>query len=330
MTVQETTAPLILFVDDEATAVKYFRQAMEAIAPVAAAGSVEEGKRLLDQYAQTLAVVVSDQRMPGESGNELLHYARLNYPHMVRILTTAYSELERTIEAVNQGQIHRYISKPWEIAALRMEMKQALDLASLRNEHAQLLREKMLVRQEQVAANRIGALYGLCCTFTGPEQFQPLETYLSAAIIAGIHSQEPDWVMMDYADMAGAEARRNGKFGFDLRNRLAEIRQRRQGWQPADGLAPLLEELEGMARLAGDGAALVTGAKDFGEFLGGAAGTPVSARHVSWLALLIWLHERGCALQTAMQDGGMQCRLVAAATASPAGPEEWVRRLNVN
>lgn len=101
ITNQTITAPQILFVDDEATAVKYFQRA----APVVTGSSVEEGKRLLDEHASTLLVLVSDQRMPGGYGNELLLYARTKYPHIVRILTTAYSELEQTVKAVNQGQI---------------------------------------------------------------------------------------------------------------------------------------------------------------------------------------------------------------------------------
>ena len=118
--------PAILFVDDEATAVKYFQRAIGQLAPVVTGQSVEEGKTLLDAHADSLAVLVSDQRMPGEYGNELLRYARERYPHIVRILTTAYSELDQTVEAVNQGQIHRYIKKPWDITALRVELKQAL------------------------------------------------------------------------------------------------------------------------------------------------------------------------------------------------------------
>lgn len=88
MTDSTTPAPEILFVDDEATAVKYFQRAVGTLASVATAGSVEEGKQMLDAHADTISVLVSDQRMPGAYGNELLFYARDKYPHIVRILTT--------------------------------------------------------------------------------------------------------------------------------------------------------------------------------------------------------------------------------------------------
>lgn len=325
MTDRNRAAPAILFVDDEATTVKYFKQAMESLAAVATAASVEEGKRVLDGHAQSLAVVVSDQRMPGGCGNALLQYARQRHPHMVRILTTAYSELDHTIEAVNQGQIHRYIQKPWEVGALRMEIKQALDFAALRKEHAELLAEKMMVRQRQTLSNRIGALSVLCGSLLATGGAGPLETYLAAAAAAGIEPSAVDWQAMDYADLVEAEAGWAGGFGHALSNRLAVLRQRHRAWRAEDGLAALADELEGWGRLAADGSLVFTDMRNFAEFLEATPDTPVSARHVSWLALLLWLHERGCALEWVRTEGGMQGRL--GAVAPPVPVAQWLRRL---
>ncbi|MBY0577754.1 MAG: response regulator [Burkholderiales bacterium] len=316
------TAPLILFVDDEASAVKYFQRAIDSLAPVIAAGSVEEGKRMLDQHADTLSVLVSDQRMPGGCGNELLHYARTQYPHMVRILSTAYSELEQTVEAVNQGQIHRYIQKPWEISALRMELKQALEMAALRKEHAQLLREKMMVRQMQTVSNRIGMLHTLCVSLAGT--VSPLENYLSAAAIAGIKPSEPDWLLMDYSDLVSAEAWRSGEFGYAVHGRLVEIRQR--SLQGEDGFA-LLPELDCNVRVLGDGTAVFPGGEIFAEFLEAPSNVPVSPQHVTWLAFLIWLHELGWSLQMKKSEIGIECRLEASVQpVSPARMAAWIEQ----
>lgn len=325
MTDHGVTAPLILFVDDEANAVKYFQRAIDSLAPVITASSVEEGKRILDEHADTLAVLVSDQRMPGGFGNELLHYARIRYPNMVRILTTAYSELEHTVEAVNEGQIHRYIQKPWEISALRMELKQALDLAALRNEHAQLLREKLIVRQKQTLSNRIGTLHTLCASLAGSGQFSPMEIYLSAADKAGVKSPEPDWMSMDYSDLVSAEACRSGQFGHALRGRLAEIRQRYQGWQGWDGLALLPEVMPGCVQVSNDGTALFQDERIFAEFLETPSDATVSPQHVSWLALLIWLGEQGWSLTLSKSRAGLTCALVhATAPISPARISAWI------
>jgi two-component system probable response regulator PhcQ len=309
MTDHAITAPLILFVDDEATAVKYFQRAIDSLAPVVTACTVEEGKRMLDEHAQTLMVLVSDQRMPGGYGNELLQYARLKYPHMVRILTTAYSELEHTVEAVNQGQIHRYIQKPWEISALRMELKQALELSALRKEHALLLREKLIVLQKQTLSNRIGTLHTLCASLGGPEQILPMENYLSAAAAVGVTSPEPDWLLMDYSDLVSAEAYRSGQFGHALNNRLTEIKQRYQGWQGEDGLKLLSELLADKVQVSGDGTVVFPDERNFAEFLETPSDAPVSPQHVTWLAFLIWLHGLGCSLQLTKLESGVQCRL---------------------
>lgn len=319
MTDHGSTAPLILFVDDEAIAVKYFQRAMAALAPVVTAGSVEEGRRLLDKHARTLAVLVSDQRMPGGYGNELLHYARLNYPHMVRILTTAYSELEQTVEAVNQGQIHRYIHKPWEISALRMELKQALDFAALRKEHDQLLREKLMVRQAQTVSNRIGMLYALCASLAGPEF--SLESYLSAAAV-GVRSSGTDWLPLDYAELASAEAYRSGRFGHDLNRRLAEILP---GGKGDDGLGLLAEILGDKVSVSGDGTAVFSDASFFSEFLETSNRAPVSPQHVAWLAYLIWLHGQDRALRLTRQDSGFSFHLEKSVpSAPPTVLSDWI------
>jgi two-component system probable response regulator PhcQ len=303
-----TAAPLILFVDDEPTAVKYFQRAIDSLAPVITASSVEEGKHLLDEHAQTLLVLISDQRMPGGYGNELLQYAKQKYPHIVRILTTAYSELEHTVEAVNQGQIHRYIQKPWEISALRMELKQALDLASLRKDHAQLLREKLIVLQKQTLSNRIGTLHSLCASLAA-EQCMPVESYLSVAATVGVSSPEPDWLLMDYSDLVSAEAWRSGKFGHALSNRLTEIKLRYQGWQAEDGLKLLSEILDGQVTISKDGSAALLEGGNFAEFLEFPSSEEISALHVSWVAFLIWLHDLGWALKIVKQERGIQCHL---------------------
>lgn len=300
-------APLILFVDDEASAVKYFERAIGSLAPVITAGSVAEGKLMLDRHAATLSVLVSDQRMPGEYGNELLHYAREQYPQIVRILTTAYSELENTVEAVNQGQIHRYLQKPWDIAELRLEMKQALEYASLRKEHDQLLREKLLIRQKQTVSNRIGTISVLCASLRGPEHFQPIEAYLAAAHAVGVSSPEADWLLMDYSDLISAESSRSGKFGYAVRNHLARIEQRYAGYQCQDAFDVLLEEWHGKAKRASATVIVLTGECNLAEFLETPTLSPVSVEHAGWLALLIWLDGVGCPLQIAVEGDIVTC-----------------------
>lgn len=300
--------PAILFVDDEATAVKYFQRAIGQLAPVVTGGSVEEGKALLDAHGDSLAVLVSDQRMPGEYGNELLRYAREHYPHIVRILTTAYSELDQTVEAVNQGQIHRYIKKPWDITALRMELKQALELAGLRKERDQLVREKLSVLQKQTVATRIGMVHALAASLVGPGRFQPVETYLAGTALAGARNAEPDWQRLDYADLVGAESQRSGAFGHAVGTKLAALRSRLAGRGAADAVAVLAETLgDGAVRRDGDAVTWLAPA-GLGEFVGKPVGEAVSAAHADWLAVLLWLEEAGGALQLQREGDAISAR----------------------
>src|SRR5450830_61293 len=314
--------PTILYVDDEANALKYFQRAIAPLANVLTATSVEEGKRILDAQAERIAVLVSDQRMPGAYGNELLSYCWDRHPHIVRILTTAYSELEHTVEAVNQGQIHRYIQKPWDIAALRME----LELARLRNEHAQLLREKLMVRQRQAVANRIGTLYALCASLAGPEQQLPVEAYLSAALTAGVTPPEPDWLLMDYADLVSSEAFRGTAFAAAVRQQLDTLEREHPGRgveQAIDMLLPVF----GAALQNQGGTALFLDGRLLTEFLETPTTTPVSSIHAFWLASLLWLARRGWSLQLSKTELGLQGKVVQAEPAlTPDHLAAWIEQ----
>ena len=145
----------ILYVDDEAMALKYFERLVSPLAPVLTANSVEAGRAVLREHGADIAVLVCDQRMPGEQGNALLRHTREYYPGIVRMLTTAYSELGDAIEAINTGEIYRYINKPWELESLRADLKNALELADLRSERDALMRDKLLAQQGQLLAQRL-------------------------------------------------------------------------------------------------------------------------------------------------------------------------------
>ena len=306
----QESAPAIIFVDDEATAVKYFQRAIGSLAPVLTGSSVEEGKALLDAHGDRVAVLVSDQRMPGEFGNELLRYASERYPHVVRILTTAYSEIDQTVAAVNLGHIHRYIKKPWDITELRMELKQALELAELRKERDHLVREKLGVLQKQTVATRIGLIRTLSATLIGPERFQPVETYLAAAVLADVQNSEPDWLLLDYSDLVAAESYRGGTFGHMVAANLAELRHR--GIESGAGgvLAAVAETLEHAGiRVRREGDALVWDElADLAEFLGEPANKAVSAQHSVWLASLLWLDGKNFALEPVREGNAIAFR----------------------
>lgn len=156
----------VLFVDDEEKALKYFTRLYSDEFEILTAPSVAAAREVLQEKADSIGVLITDQRMPEEQGVDLLKYARSEYPQIVRLLTTAYSDLSDAIEAVNAGEIMRYITKPWDIDSLRMELSNAMQFFLLRRERDHLLQEKMNVWQRMLEINRLRDLLVLSCGYT--------------------------------------------------------------------------------------------------------------------------------------------------------------------
>ena len=96
--------------------------------------------------------------MPNQVGTELLGRVRRAHPQIVRILTTAYADLEATIEAVNSGAIFKYVVKPWDIRELRVTLLRAMEYFMLRRERDLLLREKLSTLEQLLIADRVRSL----------------------------------------------------------------------------------------------------------------------------------------------------------------------------
>ena len=101
---------------------------------------------------------MTDQRMPGEKGVWLLERARQLRPQIIRILATAYADMEAAIAAVNTGAIYKYVTKPWEPPELENTLKRGLEFFMVQRERDQLLREKMSVLHNMMIADRIVSL----------------------------------------------------------------------------------------------------------------------------------------------------------------------------
>src|SRR5262245_57961731 len=93
----------VLFVDDDEQGRQYFRAALEPEFWVISAACAAEALELLRAQPSKIGVVCSDQQLPGESGTDFLGKVRREAPQMVRILTTAYSDVDAAIQAVNQA-----------------------------------------------------------------------------------------------------------------------------------------------------------------------------------------------------------------------------------
>jgi len=272
----------ILYVDDEAMSLKYFERLVSPIAPVITATSVEEGKAVLRDRAAEIAVLVTDQRMPGAYGNELLRHARMYHPHIVRMLTTAYSELGDAIEAINTGEIFRYISKPWSLESMRADLRNALELAALRNERDELLRDKLLTQQNQLLAARLGSLLMICAAVQPGSQETALHQFAQAALACKSREPQVDWHRWEHADLLQAEAQRGVAIADHVRHWLKAFGMRSDDGQALSVLAAALQaQLKGAAVIVRDPAL-------FNGLLTAPAGQAVTGEHCAWLAWLLW------------------------------------------
>ena len=149
----------ILFVDDEPQIVDYFKMTLEEDFNIFTALNIEDAKKILSEKSEQISVVITDQRMPGGNGVLLLAHLKDNYPDIIRILTTAYSDLDEAINSVNKGEIYRYIQKPWDFESLKTEIRQAEELFMLRLNCNLLLRQKFTSKIKVNKINRLRYLF---------------------------------------------------------------------------------------------------------------------------------------------------------------------------
>jgi len=148
----------ILYVDDEEKSLKYFERAFGDDFRVFTASNAQAGFKLLEQHADDIGLLLTDQRMPGEKGVWLLERARQLRPRILRILVTAYSDFDAAIAAVNSGAIYRYVSKPWDPPQFELTLRHAMEFFVVQTERDQLLLEKMSVLRNMMIADRIVSL----------------------------------------------------------------------------------------------------------------------------------------------------------------------------
>lgn len=148
----------ILYVDDEEKSLKYFTRAFEEQFRIYTAANAQAGLKIIEENADDIAVLMTDQRMPGEKGTWLLEKARQLRPRAIRILATAYSDMEAAIAAVNTGAIYKYVTKPWDPPQLEATLKRALEFFLVQRERDHLLKEKMSVLHNLMVADRIISL----------------------------------------------------------------------------------------------------------------------------------------------------------------------------
>lgn len=120
----------ILIVDDDPRVLEALQRILTKDYEVLLASSGREGIRLLSKHPDT-HIILCDQRMPEMTGVAMLEKTLSIAPFTIRILLTAYSDIEAVIAAINQGQIYRYLTKPWEPKELKLEIQKACEYYDL-------------------------------------------------------------------------------------------------------------------------------------------------------------------------------------------------------
>lgn len=138
----------ILYVDDEQPNLVVFRAELGEEFEILLAGGPEQGLELLQR--EQVAILLADQRMPVMTGVELCEQVRQRYPHVLRILVTAYSDQRTAIDAINRGGVIRYLVKPWSLEEVRQVLREAVARAHLEQTVRQL--RAAILESERVAA----------------------------------------------------------------------------------------------------------------------------------------------------------------------------------
>ncbi|MFP4007499.1 MAG: response regulator, partial [Spirulinaceae cyanobacterium] len=142
MNAQNHSKPKILVVDDEpdnlALLYRTFRRDYQVL-------KAESGPAALAILAEEpeIAAIVSDQRMPMMSGTEFLSLTAVQYPDIIRIILTGYTDVEDLVEAINSGKVFKYVTKPWDAEHLQEVVRQALETHNLLKMRTEELRRSL-------------------------------------------------------------------------------------------------------------------------------------------------------------------------------------------
>lgn len=138
---------ILLLVDDEKAITRALHRLFRKEGyKILTADSGMAGLEILKNSDRPVSLIISDQRMPEMNGAEFLEKAKAIFPEAVRYLLTGYSDMEAVVNAVNKGEIHRYLTKPWNDEDLLLHVRQSL-------EHFELISENQRLTQLTIQQN---------------------------------------------------------------------------------------------------------------------------------------------------------------------------------
>jgi signal transduction histidine kinase len=129
----------LLVIDDEPEIVKALTRQFRRTYNVFSTTNAEEAFAILER--EHIQVVISDQRMPGMNGVEFFERIKFKYPDALKLILTGYSDIEAVIGAINEGQVFRYVTKPWNPEELDIIIKEAFEKHELITNNRKLMQQ---------------------------------------------------------------------------------------------------------------------------------------------------------------------------------------------
>ena len=142
----------LLIVDDEPANLRVLERLFASNFEVFTATSGEDGLEVLS--AHDIALIISDQRMPGMNGVEFLKKAAALRTSTVRMILTGYTDIDALVESINSGVVYRYITKPWSNPDLQQTVKRALEFYEARKNRHALEQENLRMQHRAKATVR--------------------------------------------------------------------------------------------------------------------------------------------------------------------------------
>ena len=127
----------VLYIDDEENNLFSFRASFRRTFNVITAKSGQEGLEMLQK--EEIPIIITDQRMPEMTGVQFLERVKTEYPDTIRMILTGFSDIEAVVEAINLGQVYRYIIKPWDSKELQMVIDNSIKVYNLQKANKNLV-----------------------------------------------------------------------------------------------------------------------------------------------------------------------------------------------
>jgi DNA-binding NtrC family response regulator len=143
----EETPITVLYIDDEVHNLTAFKAAFRRSFQIFTAESAEQGRQILEE--ENIEVILSDQRMPIMTGIEFFESILETHPDPIRILMTGYTDINAVVDAINRGQVYKYLTKPWVEQDVINFVHKAAEVVRLRKENA-ILTNKLLDANEKL------------------------------------------------------------------------------------------------------------------------------------------------------------------------------------